>query len=116
MKKTIGLLIGVMIMMSLTGCVNKPEKCVDNFCDALRDFDWDRAFSYGVYTQEAVSGIDKNNPFSKLMKQWLSDLSWTVKETKAEGDKTTVTVDFNYPDASEVIASYLENGEDGLRR
>ena len=108
-------MMALAIALTLVGCSGgaKPEGTVKTFCDGMKTLDIKKLQSCMVSAEELdtsdLQTEDMPDDFLKYMKQWASKMTYKVKDSKVEGDKATVTVDFQYTDASDVVAAMLQD-------
>lgn len=109
MKKLGILLMSLLVCFSLSACGSKPDPTVTNFCDAMKQYDFNTMKKY------VVDG-DKNSiedPFSSsegmteqtlnILKECVSKMSYEIESSEVTDKTAKVTVKFNYVDLSPVI-------------
>lgn len=109
MKKLGILLMSLLVCFSLSACGSKPDPTVTNFCDAMKQYDFNTMKEY------VVDG-DKNSiedPFSSsegmteqtlnILKECVSKMSYEIESSEVTDKTAKVTVKFNYVDLSPVI-------------
>ncbi|MFZ3132032.1 MAG: DUF4352 domain-containing protein [Desulfosporosinus sp.] len=120
MRKLMSVLFIIGIFL-ITGCSNfpKPESTVSDFIDAGKKFDLTKMATMvnpsNSSSKEKISDLmnDKknNNQYQKYFLDYFKEnaakITYTVKETKIENDKATVTVDFKYVNGGPLLKATL---------
>lgn len=101
--------MSLLVCFSLSACGSKPDPTVTNFCDAMKQYDFNTMKKY------VVDG-DKNSiedPFSSsegmteqtlnILKECVSKMSYEIESSEVTDKTAKVTVKFNYVDLSPVI-------------
>ena len=105
-------IIGVFLSMLvfLTAC-GKPEDVVKSYCASVKAFDFDRIDEYMANPSENSEDdgdIEKEMPdIWNYAKENAKKMTYTVTNTAVNGDKATVTVKFDYVDASGIMNAAL---------
>ncbi|MFV0517737.1 MAG: hypothetical protein ACK5MV_10130 [Aminipila sp.] len=120
MKKGFNLIfcsVIILAMLTLTACSSaSPEKTVKEFCDATKVFDLKTMASKidGADDSEEIDLTSLTGEEDQLtgllldyIKENLSKMTYTVEETKVDGDEATVVVNFNYVDSTPLIKSVI---------
>lgn len=111
-------MIGILL---IAGCSNfpKPESTVSDFIDAGKKFDLTKmatmvnpSYSSSKEKIADLTNDKKNNDqyqkyFLDYFKENAAKITYTVKETKIENDKATVTVDFKYVNGGPLLKATL---------
>ncbi len=118
MKRIIAIVCALALMFSLTACGGgaKADDTVNNFCAAMKAFDIEgmqKLVSEDLVGNDEMDlfGDDSEEmkPLYDAIKEWASKLKYSVAKSEVNGDEATVTVNFTYVDASEVIAATMED-------
>ena len=109
MKKLGILLMSLLVCFSLSACGSKPDPTVTNFCDAMKQYDFNTMKEY------VVDGDNNSieDPFSSsegmteqtlnILKECVSKMSYEIESSEVTDKTAKVTVKFNYVDLSPVI-------------
>lgn len=116
MKKRIAaVFITLAMVLSFAACggANGPETPVKAFIEGMKN--WDPKAMTAATTDTEVT----EDPFGQITEdqkvvvdffaKYAKEISYTIKETKTEGDTAKVTVDFKYKDISSTIKVGISN-------
>lgn len=115
MKKLLSAMLLLVMSLSLSACsgLNEAAVPVDEYFKAAKTLDTVAMEKQILPTN--TEGIEKNkellqaedDPFSKLFVDFMKDkakkMTYSIKETKVDGDKATITVDTKYVDAGPLL-------------
>lgn len=112
-KRNLKLLVPlVIIAILLVGCGGskpKPEDTVTIFMDSLKKVDWQSMSSCmkdSDWEGENEELIDEES-MQEFFTNTLAKLSYTIGESKVEGDNATVPVDIKYYDGTDLITEIM---------
>ncbi len=114
MKKLLCVVMALAIALTLVGCGgSKPDATVKTFCDGMKKLDIKKMQSCLLDADDLDTSDFESEEmpveFLKYVKEWASKMTYKVKESKVDGDKATVTVDFKYTDASDVMGATMQD-------
>ena len=103
MKK---LLIGILLLMLIVSCADKPETVVSKFIDNVKEKKIEKAFKDYVVNKDA----EYNNKIQQLLFERLfENLEYKILETKKEDENTSVvTVEIKNIDVKKVFEKMFE--------
>ena len=120
MKKTISILLILVMFLSLTACSNqqKPETTVSEFIEAAKMFNFEKMASIinpsSSPSKEKISELEKGseeNSYEKYFMDYLKSnakkITYEIKDSTIDGDNATVTVDFKYVDGGPLLKSTI---------
>ena len=104
-------IIGVLVFLFVIPIFSsKPDKAVKQFCEGMKTFDFAK-MSEVVSTMDNVkSASEEDEEYQVLwnyVKESAGKMTYKIIGSEKDGDKGTVTVQFNYVDAAPLIASTL---------
>ena len=109
MKK---LLIGILLLMLIVSCADKPETVVSKFIDNVKEKKIEKAFKDYVVNKDAEGSmhLEYNNKIQQLLFERLfENLEYKILETKKEGANTSiVTVEIKNIDVKKVFEKMFE--------
>jgi hypothetical protein len=121
MKKIFNVFMAFTIIFGLCGCSlgAKPEAAVDGFLSAVQSFDLKSMQTYistennGTSSESALAEFnlkdDSEKYFMDYLKTCASKMTYTIKSSKVNGDKATVTVDFKYIDSTPFVKAVMSD-------
>lgn len=114
MRKLVIFVLVSSILLSLSACaVNaKPDTVVDSFCKAMQKLDFD---GMSACTKAGVNAIefpsDDSDVFTNQIIDYLSSaaskMTYSIEKSEIDGDIATVTVKYNYVDATPILSASL---------
>ena len=114
MKRTISLVVCILLLINLTSCgaKGKPEPIVRRFCDAMQSYDLAEMQKCTVFTGDAVpTFFDDTAPASRALYQYITEcaskMEYTIESSSFSKDTGLVTVSFSYLDATTVVNSAI---------
>ena len=109
MKK---LLIGILLLMLIVSCADKPETVVSKFIDNVKEKKIEKAFKDYVVNKDAEGSmhLEYNNKIQQLLFERLfENLEYKILETKKEDENTSVvTVEIKNIDVKKVFEKMFE--------
>ena len=109
MKK---LLIGILLLMLIVSCADKPETVVSKFIDNVKEKKIEKAFKDYVVNKDAEGSmhLEYNNKIQQLLFERLfENLEYKILETKKEDANTSfVTVEIKNIDVKKVFEKMFE--------
>ena len=109
MKK---LLIGILLLMLIVSCADKPETVVSKFIDNVKEKKIEKAFKDYVVNKDAEGSmhLEYNNKIQQLIFERLfENLEYKILETKKEDANTSVvTVEIKNIDVKKVFEKMFE--------
>ena len=109
MKK---LLIGILLLMLIVSCADKPETVVSKFIDNVKEKKIEKAFKDYVVNKDAEGSmhLEYNNKIQQLLFERLfENLEYKILETKKEDANTSVvTVEIKNIDRKKVFEKMFE--------
>ena len=109
MKK---LLIGILLLMLIVSCADKPETVVSKFIDNVKEKKIEKAFKDYVVNKDAEGSmhLEYNNKIQQLLFERLfENLEYKILETKKEDANTSVvTVEIKNIDVKKVFKKMFE--------
>ena len=109
MKK---LLIGILLLMLIVSCADKPETVVSKFIDNVNEKKIEKAFKDYVVNKDAEGSmhLEYNNKIQQLLFERLfENLEYKILETKKEDANTSVvTVEIKNIDVKKVFEKMFE--------
>ena len=109
MKK---LLIGILLLMLIVSCADKPETVVSKFIDNVKEKKIEKAFKDYVVNKDAEGSmhLEYNNKIQQLLFERLfENLEYKILETKKEDANTSVvTVEITNIDVKKVFKKMFE--------
>ena len=109
MKK---LLIGILLLMLIVSCADKPETVVSKFIDNVKEKKIEKAFKDYVVNKDAEGSmhLEYNNKIQQLLFERLfENLEYKILETKKEDANTSVvTVEIKNIDVKKVCEKMFE--------
>ena len=109
MKK---LLIGILLLMLIVSCADKPETVVSKFIDNVKEKKIEKAFKDYVVNKDAEGSmhLEYNNKIQQLLFERLfENLEYKILETKKEDANTSVvTVEIKKIDVKKVFEKMFE--------
>lgn len=114
MKRLLAVILALALGLSLAACGNSaskntPEGVITGFCDCLKTLDLKKMQDYlKDPASESELGMDEvPSGFMDILKGWAKDLKYKVGKAETDGDKSKVTVDFTYTDATDIFKAAL---------
>ena len=109
MKK---LLIGILLLMLIVSCADKPETVVSKFIDNVKEKKIEKAFKDYVVNKDAEGSmhLEYNNKIQQLLFERLfENLEYKILETKKEDANTSVvTIEIKNIDVKKVFEKMFE--------
>ena len=109
MKK---LLVGILLLMLIVSCADKPETVVSKFIDNVKEKKIEKAFKDYVVNKDAEGSmhLEYNNKIQQLLFERLfENLEYKILETKKEDANTSVvTVEIKNIDVKKVFEKMFE--------
>jgi len=120
MRKFVSLLvvIGMLVVVGCSTSPTTPESTVSNFIEAGKKFDFPQMATMinplSSISKEKITDLteeDSENEYQKYFLDYLKEnaakITYTVKESKIENDKATVSVDFKYVNGGLLLKATL---------
>ena len=102
-----GLFLSMLVFLTACG---KPEDVVKSYCASVKAFDFDKIDEYMANPTENSTNDDMEKEMPDIWnyaKENAKKMKYTVINSNVNGDKATVTVKFDYVDASGIMNAAL---------
>lgn len=107
-KKLIFVIIGVMLTVALTGCSAKPDATVQNFLDALKQQDVQKASGFVKDENSKKDEFKYDSPEQeKMIKAIFSKLDYKLDKTTKNGNSATVKAKITSIDLTRVTTKMV---------
>ena len=109
MKKLGVLLLSLLVCFSLSACGSKPDPTITNFCNAMKQYDFNAMKEYVVDgDKDSVedpfnNSEDITDETLNILKECVSKMTYEIESSEVTDNTAKVTVKFNYVDLSPVI-------------
>ena len=113
MKKIAIFLLSLLMCFSLSACSSKPDSTITNFCNAMKNYDFD---TMGEYLSDKIKETLENpyvdtegttEEMVNILKECASKMTYVVESSEVDGDTANVVVNFNYANLSPVMSDTL---------
>lgn len=104
MKKTLAVILAVLMIFSLSACsaFSSPEKTIGTFCEAIKSFDEEKMNECVAGSESDAAGIAGDyEEYHDFFKDLASQLTYEITDSETQGDKAEVKVKFTYPDLTQ---------------
>lgn len=115
MKKLLSVILGVLFIMSLSGCGDSATKAVEDYLNEYTSLS-DNVLNdmMNVVKDEDITD-EQRGVYQDIFKKQYQDLSYTIDEEEYDGDEATITVTVKVYDlhkAQKEASDYLSKNQD----
>ena len=115
MKKVLSVILGVLFILSLSGCGDTAKKAVENYLDGYTSLSDNVTQDMMNVVKDEDINDDQRGVYQDIFKKQYQDLTYTIDKEEYDGDEATITVTIKVYDlykAQKNARTYLADNQD----